>query len=238
MDLPQLTRGRILDRYKRFFADIDVPGVGVVTAHCPNTGSMRTCWAPNAPAEISRSDNPKRKLKWTLERVDMGEGWIGVNTNRVNSIIAEGIERQRIAELSGYARMLREPACPLPDFAKTRLDIRLAGDGADAWVEIKNATLLEDGWIRFPDAVTERGRKHLEVLSALARRGDRAVLVFAINRPEGRGFQPAERIDPEYAKSLGFALESGVEVLTVRLRHARQAIEVDSVERYAPEAPA
>ncbi len=234
MELPPLTDGRILDRYKRFFADVDVPKLGVVTAHCPNTGSMKTCWRPNAPAQISKSDNPKRKLKWTLERVDMGSGWIGVNTARVNAVIADGVRAGTIDALAGYRTLKREPACDVANFPKSRFDFRLCdGVKPSAWVEVKNVTLLQDGMVRFPDAVTTRGRKHLELLSSLAQAGERAVLIFAINRPEGKAFEPAADIDPAYARSLQSALASGVEVLLVRLRHGLNSIDVADATPYA-----
>ncbi len=163
----------------------------------------------------------------------MGAGWVGVNTARVNAIIAEGILSGCIEQLKGYAHLQREPACELEKFPKSRLDIRLVNSsGPDAWVEVKNVTLLEDDWIRFPDAVTSRGLKHLKVLSELAQSGDRAVLVFAINRPEGRGFQPAAAIDPDYAKGLERAISLGVEVLTVRLKHESASISVLNSTRY------
>ncbi len=233
MELPPLTDGRMLNRYKRFFADVEVPDVGVVTAHCPNTGSMRTCWRPHAPVQISRSDNPRRKLGWTLERVDMGGGWIGVNTGRVNSIIAEGVSAGGIEALSGYRTLRREPVVELPEFPKSRFDLHLSdGSEPDAWVEVKNVTLLEDGWLKFPDSVTVRGRKHLEMLSALAQRGRRAVLVFAINRFGEKGFKPAQDIDPDYALSLRRAAANGVEILLVNLRHGRSSISVAGSTRY------
>ena len=91
MKLPPLQEGRILNRYKRFLADIELPDGRVVTAHCPNTGSMLGCWEPGAPVQLSHSENPRRKLAWTLERVDMGGGWIGVNTSRTNAVVAEAV---------------------------------------------------------------------------------------------------------------------------------------------------
>ena len=103
MELPPLTNGRILKRYKRFLADIELPDGSQVTAHCPNTGSMLGCWAPDAPVQISHSDNPKRKLAWTLERVDMGNGWIGVHTGRTNGVVEEAIRAGAVPLLGGYA---------------------------------------------------------------------------------------------------------------------------------------
>ncbi len=223
---PPLTDGRIITRYKRFLADVQLPDGEIVTAHCPNTGSMKGCWTPGAPVQLSASDNPARKLRWTLERIDMGAGWVGVNTNRVNHIIADFIAAGHIRPLRGYEQIHREPRCPVSDFAKSRFDLLLRQAGrADCYVEIKNATLLEDNCIRFPDAVTARGRKHLEMLQHTVRRGYRGVLLFAVNRPEGECFRVAADIDPGYDETLRRVRENGVEVLAVRIRHLDAGVE-------------
>jgi len=235
MLLPPLTDGRIIKRYKRFLADIRLDDGRLITAHCPNTGSMATCWEPGAPVQISYSDNPKRKLCWTLERVDMGRGWVGVHTGRVNHVIAAGISNGQIPCLGSGAQVRREPAFEADGFPRSRFDLLLTDHGAQpTYVEIKNTTLLSADTVRFPDAVTERGRKHLELLRMAVARGCRGVIVFAINRPEGRFFEPAWDIDPEYAHTLEAAAARGVEVLAVRLRHDAQSIEVAGYARYAP----
>lgn len=225
--LPPLTDGKIIKRYKRFLADVRLSDGRMVTAHCPNTGSMTGCWKPGAPVQLSHSDNPKRKLAWTLERVDMGRGWIGVNTGRVNHIIAEAIRSQRIPQLEGYRQMRKEPAFHVDGHPKSRFDILLT-DGAlpSAYVEVKNTTLIADKAILFPDAVTERGRKHLELLQKAVKMGFRGVIVYAINRPEGEYFEPAWDIDPEYGHALVRAAASGVEVLAVRLKHFADQVTV------------
>lgn len=230
MQLPPLTPGRILRRYKRFLADVILDDGRQVTAHCPNTGSMRTCWEPGAPVELSHSSDPRRKLAWTLERVDMGQGWIGVHTGRTNPVIAEAVEQGRIADLAGYRRLRREVAFQVSGLAG-RLDLALAdGPGPDALVEIKNVTLLDGRCLRFPDAVTERGRKHLELLAAACRQGLRGVILFALNRPEGAGFAPAADVDPDYARCLRQVVDAGVEVLAVRIAHGPQALWVAGME--------
>ncbi len=225
MQLPPLTDGRILRRYKRFLADVELADGSLVTAHCPNTGSMKGCWEEGAPVQLSRSDNPKRKLPWTLERVDMGAGWIGVNTGLVNTVMAEGIEAGRIPSLAGYGRLRREVTLELPGHPRSRLDIGLyEGGQPDALVEVKNVTLLDGGRLRFPDAVSERGRKHLDLLLALRERGQRAVMLYALNRPEGECFSPARDIDPAYTQRLQDVAAAGVEVLAVRVLHLGQGI--------------
>ncbi len=225
MRLPPLTRGRILCRYKRFLADVELDDGLEVTAHCPNTGTMHTCWEPGAMVELSHSDNPRRKLEWTLERVDMGAGWIGVHTGRVNAVVAEAIQQGRVAGLCGYLRMRREVALELPDLPRGRLDIGLFdGEQADALVEVKNVTLLEGEALRFPDAVSKRARKHLDLLLAAHQRGWRAVILFALNRPEGSCFGAAQDIDPSYAQRLEEVADLGVEVLGLRIRHDPQSM--------------
>jgi sugar fermentation stimulation protein A len=227
MQLPPLTNGRILRRYQRFLAEVELEDGRGVTAHCPNTGSMRGCWRPGAPVQLSHSDNPARKLAWTLERVDMGAGWIGVHTGRVNGVVAEAIAAGQIPSLRGYHRLRREVVLELPGLPRGRLDIGLyEGPAPDALVEIKNVTLFEAPCLRFPDAVTERGRKHLDLLLAAHEGGRRAVILFALNRPEGDCFAPARAIDPVYAQRLSEVTAAGVEALAVRLRHGPQDLRV------------
>ena len=228
MQLPPLTDGIIQRRYKRFLSDVELADGRLVTAHCPNTGSMRTCWQPGARVQLSHSDNPRRKLAWTLERVDMGQGWIGVHTGRTNQVIGEGLRGRMIETLNGYARVRGEAVCPHADLPRTRFDFLLSdGMGPDAWIEVKNVTLLEGDCLRFPDAVTDRGRKHLQVLAQLRRQGARAVMIYALNRPEGSCFSPADEIDPAYGASLRQAVQdAGVELLALRIRHTRQTMEV------------
>lgn len=227
MQLPPLTRGRILRRYKRFLADVELEGGEVVVAHCPNTGSMTSCWEPGALVEMTHSDNPKRKLRWTLERIDMGKGWVGINTARVNAIVAEGIDAGAVTELTGYGELKREPKFEAKGHPGSRFDMFLSeGGDTDAYVEVKNATLLVGDNITFPDAVTERGRKHLELLAIAVERGYRGVIVFAVNRPEGSWFEPAWDIDPEYGDTLERVTDCGVEAIAVRLAHTADSIVV------------
>jgi sugar fermentation stimulation protein A len=229
MQLPPLTNGRILRRYKRFLADIELDTGEVITAHCPNTGSMLGCWRPGAPVQVSHSDNPRRKLAWTLERVDMGQGWVGVHTGRTNPVIEEAIREGRIDELKGYHCIRREVEFRHGD-EKSRFDFRLSqGDRADAWVEVKNVTLWQGAALGFPDAVTLRGRKHLEQLAQACRQGSRGVMVYALNRPEGDYFRTADEIDPEYGATLRRVVrEPGVEIVALRIEHGENGSWVES----------
>ena len=187
---------------------------------------MATCWEPGAPVQLSRSGNPRRKLAWTLERVHMGSGWVGVHTGRTNPVIAEGISAGKIPGLTGYRDLKREVSFARPGHPKGRLDIALTdGPTADVLVEVKNVTLLDGDCLRFPDAVTERGRKHLGLLQAAVEQGRRGVILFALNRSEGERFAPAWSIDPAYGARLVEAAGAGVEVLAVRIRHTDMGME-------------
>lgn len=225
MQLPPLTDGIIQRRYQRFLAEVTLADGHSVTAHCPNTGSMATCWAPGAPVQLSYSESPTRKLPWTLERIDMGGGWIGVHTGRPNPVLAEGIAAGLIPSLGGYRQLRPEAPFHAQGLPSGRLDLHLTeGNGPDAWVEIKNVTLLDGGAVRFPDAVSERGRKHLDLLAEAVRLGLRGVLLFAVNRPEGGHFAPAWGIDPRYAQRLCEVVALGVEVMAVRILHGPDCI--------------
>ncbi|WP_419649761.1 DNA/RNA nuclease SfsA [Thiolapillus sp.] len=224
MELPLLSNGRILKRYKRFLADVELDSGELVVAHVPNTGRMTGCWEAGAPVQLSHSDNPRRKLAWTLERVDMGNGWIGVNTQRTNPVVEEALVQSRIAALEGYGLVEREKPPPL-EGRRSRLDLFLSrGRHADAWIEVKNVTLLMEDCLGFPDAVSVRGSKHLRDLQLLVAGGCRGIILYALNRPEGACFRPAEEVDPDYAGLLREVVKQGVEVLALRLRHTETGI--------------
>jgi sugar fermentation stimulation protein A len=190
---------------------------------------MATCWLPGAPVQLSESADPRRKLRWTLERVDMGGGWIGVNTARPNPVLAEAIAAGRLPGLDGYRSLRREVSFAPPGLERGRLDIALEdGPAADVLVEVKNVTLLDGTYLRFPDARSERGRKHLALLAAAVAEGRRGVMLFALNRAEGDCFAPAWHVDPAYADALCSAAAAGVEVIAVRLRHLPDAIVADA----------
>jgi sugar fermentation stimulation protein A len=227
MQLPPLSTGRILKRYKRFLADVVLDDGRRITAHCPNTGSMQGCWEEGAPAQVSYSDNPRRKLAWTLERVDMGQGWIGVHTGRTNPVVEEAIRAGAVESLRAYRHIRREVTYDPAGEQRARFDLLLSdGGGPDAWIEVKNVTLWQDPALTFPDAVTERGRKHLQLLSHACKAGFRGVMVFALNRPEGHFFRPADEIDPAYGETLRRASALGVELVALRIQHGPQAMQV------------
>jgi len=211
-----LVEGRLIRRYKRFLADVRLPDGEEVTAHCPNTGSMLGCQPDNARVWLSRSDNPKRKLKYTWELVETSPGVLAcVNTARPNAQARHAIETGVVSELSGYGSVRSEVRY---GEEKSRIDLLLSGHASkpDAWVEVKNVTLAEGGQGYFPDAVTERGQKHLRELMAQVSKGDRAVLFFLVNHTGIEEVRPADHIDARYGQLLRQAREAGVEVLAYR----------------------
>jgi sugar fermentation stimulation protein A len=157
----------------------------------------------------------------------MGQGWIGVHTGRTNPVIEEAVRADVIPCLKGYDQIQRETTYARPGQERARFDLFLSqGQRADAWVEVKNVTLWQGDFLTFPDAVTERGRKHLELLRHACGEGYRGVMVYALNRPEGTRFRPADEIDPAYGESLRQAVEQGLEVVAVRIEHSARAMRV------------
>jgi len=209
-----LCEGVLLQRYKRFFADVRLADGKVVTAHCPNTGTMRTAGEPGDTVYLSPSANPKRKLAYTWELTKVKSGYVGINTSLPNLLVAEAILAGAIAELTGYTTLKRE----VKYGKNSRIDMLLtAADKAPCYVEVKNTTLLHEGKIVFPDAVTTRGQKHLHELSEVVKSGARAVMFYLVNRPEGEAFAAAAHIDPDYATALTAAQAHGVEALAYRV---------------------
>ena len=217
MKFPEpLVEGRLIRRYKRFLADVRLPGGEEVTAHCPNTGSMLGCQPENARVWLSRSDNPKRKLQYTWELVETSPGVLAcVNTARPNAQARHAIESCVVEELAGYSTVRSEVRY---GEEKSRIDLLLSGHASepDAWVEVKNVTLAEGGRGYFPDAVTERGQKHLRELMAQVAKGDRGVLFFLVNHTGIEEVRPADHIDARYGQLLRQACEAGVEVVAYR----------------------
>lgn len=213
MRLPPLIPGVLVKRYKRFLADIELADGSLITAHCPNSGSMLGCNLPGSPVMVSVSPNPNRKLAHTWELVQFGEYWIGLNTMLPNRLAEEAILDGTITELSSYQTLRRE--VPYGS-ERSRIDILLEGGQGRCFVEVKNVTLVQDGLALFPDAVTERGQKHLRELLEVVRSGHRGVLLFTVQRGDGRAVAPADAIDPVYGRLLREAVAGGVEALAYR----------------------
>lgn len=222
---PPLVFGRFRRRYQRFLMDAELDDGRTVTAHCTNTGSLATCLGPGWRVGLSPATNPDRRLRYTWELSHNGAGWIGVNTLRANRLAEEAVRQGWLPELQGYAEVRREQAYG----RHSRIDLLLSsphepgtGPGSQpslplCYVEVKNVTLLgADGSISFPDAVTERGRRHLAELERVVRQGHRGVMLFVVQRGDGSFFRPAWEVDPEYGKALRRAARHGVEVLAYR----------------------
>ncbi|MEQ8825972.1 MAG: DNA/RNA nuclease SfsA [Filomicrobium sp.] len=213
-----LKRGRLIKRYKRFLADIELEGGETITASCPNTGSMMGLCNPGSMVWVSESDSQTRKYRhtWELVEDDAGKGvaLVGINTGHPNKIVTEAIEENRIGKLKGYASLKREQK-----YGKaSRIDILLEDDKKGrAYVEIKNVHLMRKvGLAEFPDSVTARGVKHLNELGDMVEEGHRGVMLFLIQRPDATRMAPAGDIDPAYSEALVRAVERGVEVMAYR----------------------
>lgn len=212
----QVREGIFLKRYKRFFADVQL-GKEIVVAHVPNTGSLKSASEAGAPCLLTESDNPERKLKFTLEAIRMPSGsWVGVNTSWPNLLAREAFESGVFKHWAGFDEFKAEVKLS----PETRIDVVLTDSrsGKKHFVEIKNVTMASGdvgsvkGCAHFPDAVTERGQKHLRELTKLVGEGHSAEILFAIQRSDCVSFSPADEIDPEYGRLLREARKAGVMV--------------------------
>ena len=210
MRLPPLIPARLIRRYKRFLADVELENGTTLTVHCPNSGSMKGCLGDGWPVMLSESDNPKRKYPHTWEMVHNGACWIGINTARTNGVVEEGIRAGVVPELADFDELQRE--VKLGD--RSRIDITLDHKGVRTWVEVKSVTMVDgDGRYAFPDAVTTRGAKHVRALADAVAAGDRGVMFFLVQRMDADSFRPADDIDPAYGEELRRAHQNGVEIL-------------------------
>jgi sugar fermentation stimulation protein A len=206
---------RFLKRYKRFFADVELPGGRLLTAFCPNTGSLLGCLEPGARAILRDSENEERKLRYVLQSIVVGRTLVNVDTSLPNAVVHHALLEDKIPELGGYATHRRE----VKYGESSRIDVLLEGDdGRRCYLEVKSTTLAAGGLAQFPDAVTERGRKHLRELRRMVAQGHRAVQFFFVSRSDVERFRPADHIDPEYGRELRRASRGGVELLAYAVR--------------------
>ena len=214
MNLPSpLFAGTLLRRYKRFLTDIERPDGAIITAHTPNTGSMKQCAVPGYPVLFSAANNPKRKLPWTLELIQVGNDWVDTHTQRSNQLVAEALGQGWITEFRDYQVRAEYP------FGASRIDFLLTKGKEKVLLEVKNVTLCcEAETACFPDAVTLRGQKHLLELKTALSQGYRSVIFFLVQRGETRYFSPADEIDPDYGRLLRQVAAAGVEVLAYKTR--------------------
>ena len=224
-----LLRGTLIQRYKRFLADVRLDSGETVTATCPNTGSMKGLTAPGSVVWLSTSDSPTRKYRhtWEMIEADIGQGptLVGINTGHPNGLLTEAIEAGSIEALVGYPSLKREQKYG----RNSRIDILLdCPEKGACYVEIKNVHLMrKPGLAEFPDSVTERGAKHLHELADMVRAGKRAVMVFLIQRADAGSLALARDIDKAYGEAFDAARAAGVEAIALRFRLSPESIAYD-----------
>ncbi len=209
MKFDKLYSGKLIKRYKRFLADIILEDGKEITAHVPNSGAMTSCIEENCDVWVTFHDNPKRKLKYTLELTKMGENLICTNTGVANKIAIEAIENGVIKELQSYSSLKPEQKYGV----NSRIDILLENENEKCYVEVKSVSLRVENSLAFPDAVTTRGKKHLDELVSMIEEGHRAVMLYVIQRTDDLPFRIANEIDKKYFEAFNEARRKGVEVL-------------------------
>ena len=203
-------KGTFIKRPNRFIAEVEVDG-NIEIAHVPNTGRCKELLVEGASVWLKPSDNPNRKTKFSLHFVENKNVLVSLFSQQANSIVFDAILDGDVEELSGYSYHKREKTVD-----NSRIDIYLASDDEDCYVEVKGVTLIIDGEARFPDAPTERGTKHLKELIKLKKEGNRCVVFFLIQHPAGNFFRPNWDNDPKFSKTLNEAYEKGVEILVYK----------------------
>lgn len=214
---PPLSAGILIKRYQRFFAEIELASGEIITAHCPNTGPMTGVCIPGNPVLISSSNNPKRKLAYTWELIQVSHikpTWVGVNTALPNRVIKLALELRLFPELGDYK--LIQPEVGYGKEKKSRVDFYLTGGEVPIYLEVKNTTWVQETLALFPDTITERGQKHLKELIEVVKQGERAVMLYFINRGDCTRFAPGDSADRLYGQLLRQAVTQGVEVLPCR----------------------
>lgn len=216
-----LVHGKLIKRYKRFLADVVLDSGEIVIAHCTNSGSMKTCIEEGAEVYLTHVDDPKRKTKYTWEMIKINDDWIGINTGIPNVLVYEAIRDQKIVDLDRYTEAKREVK-----FEDSRFDVFAKNNEEECFVEVKNVSMKVGEYARFPDAVTTRGKKHLETLIRVKESGMRAVMFYVIQRSDVSVFGPAYGIDPTYAEALKKAIDNGVEVFAYQAKVTPKGIEL------------
>ncbi|BCX88664.1 sugar fermentation stimulation protein A [Methylomarinovum tepidoasis] len=219
--------GRLLRRYKRFLADVELSDGRRITAHTPNTGSLKGCAEPGMRVWLRDTGDPKRKYRHSWELVEVRpDVLVGIHTGLSNRLVREAIAAGRVASLQGYDSIRGEVRYGRE---RSRIDLLLEAEGRPpCYVEVKNVTLVENGIAAFPDAVSARGQKHLRELAEMARQGRRAVIFFCIQRSDAREMRPADAIDPVYGRTLREALAAGVEAVAMTAAVSPKCIELQT----------
>ena len=234
---PSLISGRLIKRYKRFLADIELDTGEIITAHCPNTGPMTGISIPDSLVQVSKSNNPKRKLAYTWEMIQIGSTWVGTNTAIPNRVIKLALQQQLLPELANRYSTVRSEV-PYGTDKKSRVDFLLTGEDTQPaiYVEVKSVTLSTDNLALFPDTVTTRGQKHLIELTNLVPQ-TKAVMLYFINRGDRDRFAPSDSCDPLYGELLRQAVAKGVEVLPYRFEISPQGISFLGLADFLPYEP-
>ena len=220
-----LIKGKLVKRYKRFFTDIKLDNKEIIVAHCPNTGSMLGLLDEGNEVFVSKNDNPKRKLKYTLEIIKVKKKLIGVNTHFANKIVFHGLSNNLIKEIMDSDNIKPEVFFD----RETRFDFLVEKDKQKIFVEVKNVTLFRDEKIaEFPDAVTSRGSKHLKTLIEATKKGYKAYLLFLVQIQGVTDFKIAKDIDKEYYENYKIAKKAGVKFLAYRCKISSKAIKIEN----------
>ncbi|WP_196258749.1 DNA/RNA nuclease SfsA [Pelagibacterium limicola] len=221
-----LIRGTLVKRYKRFLADIILEDGTAITAHCANPGGMIGLNMSGLPVWLSKSDDSKRKLAYSLELVELPTGLVGINTAHPNRIVAAALKMGLISELAGYTTVRPEVRYG----EKSRIDFFLSGEGRpDCYLEVKNVHLVrQPGLAEFPDTVTVRGARHLAELAAMKAKGLRAVMLYVVQRTDCSAFALAADLDPAYAAAFDLATAQGVEALCYATDIAKDGISLST----------
>ena len=235
-----LLEGKLIKRYKRFLADIELMTGEIITAHCPNTGPMIGVSTPGSLVLVSKSDNPKRKLAYTWEAIQVNDNqstWVGVNTSLPNKVVKLALEQKLLTELAGRYDRFR-PEVPYGKDKKSRIDFLLTGNDSQPpiYVEVKSVTLAQGKVALFPDTVTTRGQKHLRELMALLPEA-KSVMLYFINRGDCDSFAPGDRYDPEYGNLLREAMAAGLEILPYRFEITPQGVRFLGLAEYFTQQP-
>ena len=218
-----LKPGKLIKRYKRFLADIELNTGETIVAHCPNTGPMKGVCEPDSEVWVSKHDNPKRKLAYTWEMIRVNNTWVGVNTWLPNRVMKNFLEQKLLPELATRYDSIRREV-PYGKEGKSRIDFLLSkADRPDIYLEVKNVTLTQGSDALFPDTVTTRGQKHLQELIALIPHA-KPVMLYFINRGDCSRFAPADTCDPKYGELLRQAVSAGVEIFPLRFEITPQEI--------------
>tara|TARA_Y100000590_G_scaffold423428_1_gene529300 strand:+ start:757 stop:1458 length:702 start_codon:yes stop_codon:yes gene_type:complete len=224
----KLLQGSLIKRYKRFFVDIKYQNK-TITAHCPNSGSMMGLINPSNKAFFSQSDDPKRKLKYTLEMVEVNKKMIGVNTHLTNKIFYEALRDKKIKNLENYTNIKREVVFS----EKTRFDFLVFLKQKKTFLEVKNVTLSrEQNIAEFPDAITSRGTRHLNELINAKKKGYESYIVYIVQRDDCKSFKIANDIDKKYKNAFDNALENGVKILCYDCKLTDEEIIINNQIQY------